>query len=80
MTGRLDRASAAVANALRVLPAAGEPGYPSPGEIAAGPRFERMVERLHRLGPRVLGELLIKIATATSEPGLISDCVDRDLL
>ena len=34
--GRLDRASAAVANALRVLPAAGEPGYPSPGEIAAG--------------------------------------------
>ena len=36
MTGRLDRASAAVANALRVLPAAGEPGYPSPGEIAAG--------------------------------------------
>ena len=33
---RLDRASAAVANALRVLPAAGEPGYPSPGEIAAG--------------------------------------------
>ncbi len=36
MTARLDRASASVANALRILPAAGEPGYPSPGEIAAG--------------------------------------------
>lgn len=33
---RLDRASAAVANALRILPIAGEPGYPSPGQIAAG--------------------------------------------
>jgi len=36
MTARLDRVGASVANAMRVLPVAGEPGYPSPGEIAAG--------------------------------------------
>ena len=36
MTGRLDRASAAVAIALRILPVAGEPGYPTPCEIAVG--------------------------------------------
>lgn len=33
---RLERIGSAVANALRVLPAAGEPGYPSPGVLAAG--------------------------------------------
>ncbi len=70
---RLDRASAAVANALRVLPAAGEPGYPSPGEIATGPRFERMVDRVHSLGPRPLAELLAEIAIVTGEPDLIAD-------
>ncbi len=31
---RLDRASAAIADALRILPAAGDPGYMPPGEIA----------------------------------------------
>ena len=36
MTARLDRTGTAIANALRVLPVAGDPGYPSPGEIAAG--------------------------------------------
>ena len=36
MTGRLDRASAAVANALRVLPVAGSVGHPAPSELAAG--------------------------------------------
>ncbi len=58
---------------MRVLPAAGDPGYPSPGELAAGPRFERMVDRVHSLGPRPLAELLAEIATATGEPGLIAD-------
>jgi len=80
--GRLDRASAAVANALRVLPAAGDPGYPSPGEIAAGlvttqpltgPRFERAVEHLHRLGPRPVAELLIEIARRTGQSSFIAD-------
>jgi hypothetical protein len=33
---RLDRASAAIANALRILPSAGEPGYSSPGKLTAG--------------------------------------------
>ncbi len=36
MTGRFDRASAAVVNALRVLSDAGEPGFQSPGTLAAG--------------------------------------------
>ncbi len=31
---RLDGAGAAVASALRVLPVAGDPGHPAPGEIA----------------------------------------------
>ena len=73
MTGWLDRAGAAVANALRVLPAAGEPGYPSPGEIAAGPRLERQVVRVHALGPRVLAELLIEIASHTGQSIFIAD-------
>lgn len=39
----------------------------------AGPRFEQMVEHLHRLGPRATGELLIEIATVTGESGLIAN-------
>ena len=42
-------------------------------DIAAGPRFDRLVERVHRLGPRPLAELIAEIATATGEPGLIAD-------
>ena len=34
--GRLDRASAAIANALRILPSCGEPGFQSPGTLASG--------------------------------------------
>ncbi len=84
MIAPLNRANAAVVNAPRVLPAADFPGYPSPSEITAGLetiqalgglRFERMVERLHRLGARPLAELLFEIATATHEPGLIADRV-----
>jgi len=33
---RLDNASAAIADALRVLPSAGEPGHMPPGDLAAG--------------------------------------------
>ena len=32
---RLERVSAAAANALRILPAAGKPGYPTPGQLSA---------------------------------------------
>jgi hypothetical protein len=47
MTGRLDRVKSSTASALRLLPVAGDPGYPSPGYIAAGlARIWR-----HHLGP-----------------------------
>ncbi len=42
----------------------------------AGPRFEHLIERVHRLGPRPLAELLAEIATATVEPDLIADRVE----
>jgi len=74
---RLDRASAAVANALRVLPAAAEPGYPSPGELAAGPRWERLIERVHSLGPRPLAELLAEIAAVTGQHVRVVDLVEE---
>ena len=45
-------------------------------EVLAGPRFERTIEHLHRLGPRAVAELLTEIATATGEPGLIADHVE----
>ena len=66
---------------MRALPAMGEMGYLSQGKIAAGlattqplagPRFERQIEHLHRLGPRILAELLGEIATATGQPALIA--------
>ncbi len=41
-------------------------------EALAGPRFERLIERVHLLGPRALAELLAEIATATGEPALIA--------
>jgi hypothetical protein len=41
----------------------------------SGPRFERMVERLHHLGPRPLAEMIVEIAAATDEPGLVVDRV-----
>ena len=69
----------------RALPVMGEMGYLSQGKIAAGlattqplagPRFERMVEHLHSLGARALGEMLAEIAIATGEAGLIADRVE----
>jgi hypothetical protein len=42
----------------------------------AGPRFEHLVERVHTLGPRPIGELLAEIATATGEHALIADLVE----
>ncbi len=43
----------------------------------AGQRFERLIERVHALGPRVVSELLAEIAIATGEPGLIADHVEK---
>ena len=42
-------------------------------QALAGQRFERQVERVHNLGPRVVAELLAEIATATDQPALIAD-------
>ncbi len=46
------------------------------GEVIAGPRFEYMVEHLHRLGRRPLAELLIEIARSTGQPAVIADRVE----
>ncbi len=43
------------------------------GEVIAGRRLERMVEHLHRLGPRPLAELLIETAHGTGQSSLIAD-------
>lgn len=45
----------------------------STAQDLAGPRFEHMVECLHRLGPRPLAEMIVEIATVTGEAGLIAD-------
>ena len=47
MANRINQVGNATVSALLLLPAAGEPGYPSPGELAAG---LAMVVRA-RLGP-----------------------------
>jgi len=36
--------------------------------IPSGPRFPRLIEHLHRLGPRAVGELLAEIATKWDIP------------
>ena len=45
-------------------------------QALAGPRQERQIEHLHRLGPRVLAELLGDIATSTGQHELIADRVE----
>ena len=47
------------------------------GEVLAGPRFERTIEHLHRLGPRAVAELLIEIAIATGQPALIAGHIKK---
>ena len=44
-------------------------------QALAGPRLEHMVERVHNLGPRPLGELLAEIARSTGQSALIADRV-----
>ncbi len=45
-------------------------------QLLAGPRFQRQVVRVHALGPRPFAEMIVEIATATGEPGLIADRVE----
>ena len=46
------------------------------GEALTGQRFEHQVEHLHRLGPRVLAELLAEIAHDTGQTALIAGRVE----
>ena len=79
---RLDRASAAVPNAMHVLPDTGEPlkRPQSPNSKMphawASARFERMVERVHALGVRPLAEMLAEIAAATGRPDIVADRIE----
>ncbi len=43
----------------------------------AGPRFERMVEHLHSLGPRPTAELLAEIAADTGATNLVVGLVEK---
>ena len=60
---------------VNVMPAAQGEGHPGGhlDEPTTGPRWERMIEHIHSLGPRPLAELLAEIAAATGEPDLIAD-------
>ena len=49
----------------------------STAQDLAGPRFEHMVECLHRLGPRPLAEMIVEIATVTGEAGLVVGLVQE---
>ena len=40
-------------------------------------RWERQIEHLHRLGPRVFGELLAEIAAATGQHVRVVDLVEE---
>ncbi len=76
-TRDMQRTRRAISAALNLVPACGQPGHSTPGDISAGPRLERLVERVHALGPRPLGELLAEIATATGEPAVVVGLVQE---
>jgi hypothetical protein len=46
-------------------------------QLLVGPRFARQIKRVHALGPRPLAELLDEIATATGQPALVADHVEK---
>ena len=48
-----------------------------PGDFATGQRLERMVERVHALGPRAVGELLAEIAAVTGQHVRVVDLVEE---
>ena len=72
---RQTRAGAEVGSTGRLNTTSCIPSGPK-AQPLVGPRFERQVVRVHALGPRVVGELLAEIATATGDPGLIADRVE----
>ena len=46
-------------------------------QLLADPRFHRQIEHLHRLGPRVFGELLTEIAAVTGQHVRVVDLVEE---
>ncbi len=57
------------------------PGFKAIGEIAAEIvgrlPFQRKVERVHRLGPRILGEMLAELGAERSIMTIIDQKIDR---
>ena len=76
MTARLDRATVTAAT---VMPAAQRNDAPAHhlGEPVAGPRFQRIIERVHALGPRPLAEMIAEIAAVTGQHVLVVDLVEE---
>ena len=72
MTRQIDRAAVATASVMHTLPCAG-----NPGDFATEQRLERMVERVHALGPRPLAELLAEIAADTGATNLVVGLVEK---
>ena len=48
-----------------------------PAEIVGRLPFQRKVERVHRLGPRVLGEMLAELGAERSIMTIIDQKIDR---
>ena len=43
----------------------------------AGPRYERQIEHIHSLGPRMLAEMLAEVARDTGRPDIDADRVEE---
>jgi len=54
-----------------------QPGADERTKRLVGPRFERLVERVHSLGPRVFAELLGDIARSTGQDVLIAHRLEK---
>ncbi len=64
---------------VNVMPAAQGDGHPGGhlDEPTTGPRWERMIEHIHSLGPRPLAEMLAEIAAATGQHVRVVDLVEE---
>lgn len=66
-----------VENALVERPDNSPPPRPAQAARIGDPAYRRQVDRLHALGPRPLGELLVEIARNSSAPAVVADAIDR---
>ncbi len=69
---RRARAGAEVGSTGRLNTTSCIPSGPK-AQPLVGPRFERQIERVHALGPRVFAELLGDIARRTGQSSFIAD-------